>query len=135
VTRYEYDKNNNLVKLIRPNEEATQYEYDAADNQTVKIDPQGQKVVYQYDELSRLTRVDYYAADAQNQPVKTVSLTYDVVGNLLSIEDGTTSAAYTYDALGRQKTESVNYGLPVQRRRPGKRIRRKGTRNKGLRCL
>ncbi len=110
VTRYEYDKNDNLVKIIRPNEEATQYEYDAADNQTAKIDPQGQKVAYQYDELSRLTQVDYYAADNQTQPVKTVSLTYDYVGNLLSIEDGTTSAAYTYDALGRQKTERVNYG-------------------------
>jgi RHS repeat-associated protein len=109
-TRYEYDKNDNLLKVIRPNQETTRYEYDAADNQTAQFSPSGQKVAYQYDALTRLTQVDYYAASDHNTPVKTVSFTYDVVGNLLSYSDGTMSATYTYDVLGRQLSKTVNYG-------------------------
>jgi len=110
ITRYEHDKNDNLVKVIRPNEEVTRYEYDAADNQTAQFSPSGQKIAYQYDALSRLTQVDYYAASDHNTPVKTVSFTYDVVGNLLSYSDGTTSATYTYNALGRNLSKTVDYG-------------------------
>jgi RHS repeat-associated protein len=110
ITRYEYDKNDNLLKLIRPMGEITQYEYDAADNHTVLLDAKGQKIVYQYDALNRLTQANYYAANAHNTPVKTVTFTYDVTDNLLSYDDGTTSATYTYDALQRKLSESVNYG-------------------------
>jgi len=37
-------------------------------------------------------------------------LACDVVGNLISYDDGTTSASYTYDALGQKLTETVDYG-------------------------
>jgi RHS repeat-associated protein len=110
ITRFEYDKNNNLVKLIRPMGEVTQYAYDAANNQTARLDAKGQKIAYQYDALDRLTQVDYYAATDHNTPVKTVRFSYDAVGNLLSYDDGTTSASYRYDALQRKLSETVNYG-------------------------
>jgi RHS repeat-associated protein len=110
ITRYEYDKNDNLLKVIRPNQEETRYEYDAADNQIGQFSHNGQKVAYQYDALSRLTQVDYYAASAHHTPLKTVRFTYDVVGHLRSYSDGTTAATYTYDALGRQLSKTVNYG-------------------------
>ncbi len=110
ITRYEYDKNNNLVKLIRPMGEVTQYQYDAANNQTARLDAKGQKIAYLYDALDRLTQVDYYAATDHSTPVKTVRFSYDALGNLLSYEDGTTSASYSYDALQRKLSETVNYG-------------------------
>ncbi len=110
VTRFYYDKNNNLVKLIRPMGEVTKYLYDAANNQTARLDAKGQKIAYSYDPLNRLTQVDYYAATDHSTPVKTVRFSYDAVGNLLSYDDGTTSASYRYDALQRKLSETVNYG-------------------------
>jgi RHS repeat-associated protein len=109
VTRYQYDQNDNRVKVIRPMGQATQYEYDAAGNKTVQLDANGQKVVYQYNAISSLTQIDYYAASDHNTPVKTVSFTYDALGNLSSYDDGTTSATYSYDAFGRKLTETVDY--------------------------
>lgn len=90
--------------------EVTQYQYDAANNQTARLDAKGQKIAYLYDALDRLTQVDYYAATDHSTPVKTVRFSYDALGNLLSYEDGTTSASYSYDALQRKLSETVNYG-------------------------
>ena len=43
--------------------------------------------------------------------MKTVYFTYDKLGNIQSYDDGTTSAAYTYDDLQHKIGESVDYGL------------------------
>jgi len=111
ITFYEYDKNNRLVKVIRPMLEETIYEYDAVGNRTAVLDTKGQKIAYEYNEINRLTRVRYYAAGDHSNPVKTVDFTYDKLGNVLTYNDGTTSAAYTYDDLQRKTEETVNYGL------------------------
>ena len=43
-------------------------------------------------------------------PVKTVSFTYDKVGNLKTYDDAVTSGQYVYDDAYRKTTETVNYG-------------------------
>lgn len=110
ITRYEYDLNNQLVKEIRPMGEQTRYEYDADGNRTALIDAKDQKIAYEYDAANRLIRTRYFAAGDQANPIKTVTFTYDQLGNLISYHDGTTSATYTYDDLKRKIGESVNYG-------------------------
>ncbi|TGO02072.1 hypothetical protein PN36_31005 [Candidatus Thiomargarita nelsonii] len=72
--------------------------YDAGGNLTAKLDAKGQKVEYVYDALSRLVQVSYF--DSASVLVKTVTFSYDAVGNLLSYDDGVTSGSYGYDALG-----------------------------------
>ena len=52
----------------------------------------------------------YYAEGDHSTPVKTVTFTYDNVGNLLGYDDGTTSAEYSYDDLYRKTSETVDYG-------------------------
>jgi RHS repeat-associated protein len=108
VTRFEFDGNDNVVKEIRPEGQETRYEYDAAGNLTARFDAKGQKIAYLYDALSRLVQVDYF--DSSDALVKTVTFSYDAVGNLLSYSDGTTSASYSYDAVGQKLSESVDYG-------------------------
>ncbi|MCP4712490.1 MAG: RHS repeat protein, partial [Planctomycetes bacterium] len=109
-TFYTYDKNNRLTKLIKPMTQETTYEYDSAGNRTAIIDSNGQRLGYEYDAANRLIRVEYFAAADHDNPVKTIDLTYDAMGKLLSYNDGVTSASYTYDDLGRKTVESVNYG-------------------------
>ncbi len=110
ITFYEYDRNNRLLKVIRPMTELTSYEYDAAGNRTAVFDSKGQKIAYEYNAINRLERVLYYAADDHSNPVKAVDFTYDDLGNIKTYDDGTTSAAYTYDDLQRKIEETVNYG-------------------------
>jgi YD repeat-containing protein len=110
ITYYEYDRNNRLTKVIRPIGEETAYGYDEMGNLTSVIDPKGQRIEYTYNAINRLTRVRYFNPDDHINSVKTVDFTYDKLGNILTYNDGITSATYTYDDLQRKLTESVNYG-------------------------
>jgi RHS repeat-associated protein len=110
ITAYEYDRNNRLTRVIRPMLQATTYDYDAAGNRTAVMDAKGQRIEYDYNAVNRLTQVRYYAAGDHARPVKIVDFAYDNHGNLLTYDDGATSAFYTYDDLQRKISETVNYG-------------------------
>jgi large repetitive protein len=110
ITFYKYDRNNRLTKLIRPMLEATSYEYDSVGNRTEVLDAKGQRIEYSYNAVNRLTRVRYYAAGNHANPIKTVDFAYNNLGSLLTYDDGTTSATYTYDDLQRKISENVDYG-------------------------
>jgi large repetitive protein len=110
ITYYGYDRNNRLIRVTRPMGEETVYEYDAVGNRTAVYDAKGQKITYEYNDVSRLIKVRHFATGDHTTPVKTVDFDYNKLGSLLSYDDGTTSATYTYDDLQRKLTESVNYG-------------------------
>jgi RHS repeat-associated protein len=110
TTRSEYDRANRLVRTTRPMGQVTTYAYDAAGNLTSVVDAKGQKIVYGYDELHRLVRADYYAAGDHVTPVKTDQFAYDALNQLVSYDDGSTSATYTYDDVGRKTGVTVDYG-------------------------
>ncbi len=88
-----------LVKETRPIGEETSYAYDEAGNLVSKIDAKSQKTEYVYDAAGRLATIQYFNATDHTTPVKTVTLTYDKVGNITGYDDGTTSAVYVYDDL------------------------------------
>ena len=110
ATQFEYDKNNRLVKEIRPMGAETSYTYDEAGNLIEKIDAKNQKTEYVYDDAGRLTDIKYFASAGDTVPAKTVTFTYDNVGNLTGYDDGTTAATYGYDEVYRKVAEAVNYG-------------------------
>ncbi|MCF8029330.1 MAG: PQQ-binding-like beta-propeller repeat protein [Desulfohalobiaceae bacterium] len=110
TTRFEYDLKDQLVKKIRPMGESTTYSYDEAGNLVEKIDPEGQRTVYEYNTAGELTGVKHYASSGATTPEKTVSLSYDEAGHLVSYDDGTTSGSYSYDAFGRRTNSTVDYG-------------------------
>jgi len=72
-----------------------------------KTDAKNQTSVYTYDNAGRMTQI--VQTDAANN-TKTINFTYGDAGNLLSYNDGTTSASYTYDNLYRKTQETTNYG-------------------------
>ena len=111
TTRFEYDLNDRLKKEIRPEGQQTTYEYDEIGNLIEKIDAKDQKTEFDYDVAGRLVGVRYFEPSDYVNPVKTISFTYDRIGNLTGYNDGTTSAIYTYDGLNRKLSETVNYEL------------------------
>ncbi len=110
TTRFEYDLSNRLQREIRPGGQQTSYQYDAAGNLTKKIDAKDQKTEYNYDDAGRLVEIRYFESSDNVNPIKTVTLTYDRVGNLTGYNDGITSATYIYDDLYRKLSETLNYG-------------------------
>jgi RHS repeat-associated protein len=110
ITSYEYDRNNRLKKITRPMLQTTSYEYDPTGNRTAVVDAKGQRIEYSYNAVNRLTQVRYFAAGDYANPVKVVDFEYDKLGNLLTYDDGTTAATYTYDDLQRKISETVDYG-------------------------
>ena len=110
TTTFEYDRNNRLVKETRPMGQQTRYGYNSLGNLIQKIDAKNQRTEHVYDDAGRLIENRYYTDAGDIEPVKTVVFTYDKTGNMLSYDDGTTSALYTYDKNNRKLTESVDYG-------------------------
>ena len=110
TTQFEYDAANRLVSETRPMGEETRYDYDAVGNLVEKIDAKDQKTEYEYDDAGRLVEVRCFAVSSDTTPAKTVTFSYDKMGNITGYDDGVTSAVYSYDSLYRKTGESVNYG-------------------------
>ncbi len=111
IKHFEYDRNDRNLKEIRPMGEETVYEYNAHGLLSRKVDGEDRATEYEYDNATRLKLTKYFEADDHSNPVKTVSFTYDKVGNLKTYDDGITSAVYDYDVLNRKLSETVSYGL------------------------
>jgi RHS repeat-associated protein len=99
VTKYEYDANENIIKIIRdyggPLHSETVSNYDNAGNRTRMIDPLGNITQYDYDGYGNLIRI--------TDPLGNIStFTYDIKGNKLTETDANgNTTAYTYDVMDR----------------------------------
>ncbi len=100
TTVYEYDNNNNLIRIELPapggQTQIIEYTYDKLDRKTSKIDGEGNVTTYDYDAAGRLIKKTNPEGDE-------TSYTYDAQGNLLSITDGNdVTTFYKYDSLNRK---------------------------------
>ncbi|HDM77711.1 MAG TPA: RHS repeat protein, partial [Deltaproteobacteria bacterium] len=109
VTRYEYDRNDNLVKEILPGGQTTVFTYDEASNLTSITKNSGERILLTYDAANRLIKREYFKAGDYENPVRTVTFTYDELNLLTGYDDGITSAEYTYDDYMRKTSETVHY--------------------------
>lgn len=126
ITGYEYDELGNQV--ARTDASGNRYENVFNDRSlcTQQTWPSGKSWTYGYDELGRLTNMtkpsgatEQFTYDELGRlvqstyPEGTIQWSYDAVGNLTGIENGTSlqeTTSYTYDALNRLITVNTNYG-------------------------
>ncbi|MGA1869448.1 MAG: RHS repeat-associated core domain-containing protein [bacterium] len=110
ITMFSYDRNGNKINERRHLGQEVSYGYDARGNLSSVIDAKNQKAVYNYDAAKRLSSIEYYSSSGNPMSDKTVTFDYDELGNVISYNDGITSATYTYDDLSRKLSETVNFG-------------------------
>jgi len=115
-TTYTYNGFGDLVQLSSPDTGVTTYTYDSAGNRASQTDARGITTTYQYDALDRLTQVGYPTSSLN------VSYTYDVtqpvcqagetfsVGRLTLMVDGSGSTQYCHDRFGQmvRKVQTTN---------------------------
>ena len=92
--QYSYDKNSNIIEKIAINN------YPKEDSDKVN-----ETKSYTYDTLGRLTKT-VTTDHNKDDKTKTVTYTYDNVGNRLKEDDGTTTTSYTYNGLDQLKTST-----------------------------
>ncbi len=112
VTRFEYDRSGRLTKEIFPLGQTTTYTYNAKGYRETVTNPAGSIARYTYDVLGRLVRSEFRAA-GQSASSETYTFEYDAEDNLLRWSDGSRSANFSYDDLGRLLSETVDYGNNV----------------------
>ena len=107
--RFTFDKVNRTLTEARPLGQTIRYVYDPNGNLKERIDPLNQRAVHRYDDANRRDRTEHFEAGATT-PHKTVDFSFDERNLLTGYDDGTTSAVYVYDDLGRKTGETVDYG-------------------------
>ncbi len=94
ITRYEYDKKNQLVKEIGPTGQEIIYQYDANGNMICKTDEDAVVTRYEYDAVNNLVGIKYGVE-------KSVSYQYNAINYVVGMTDWNGSTKYELDALGR----------------------------------
>ena len=108
TTTFDYDAENRLIRETDPLSNSRTFDYDGNDNQTEVIDRNGRRRTFDYDPLNRMTTEHWWDGAAE---IRTMSFTYDAVGNLLTKSDPNSAYTYTYDSLNRLMTVD-NAGTP-----------------------
>jgi RHS repeat-associated protein len=114
VSKVEYDRYQQVIRTTNAEKTVTENTYNK--DHTLKstvVTPSfapgnvGQReMTYDYDSLKRQVRV----VDAAGFSTKTA---YDLIGNVLSIEDGNGhTTTYSYDALNRKIDSTMGFGTP-----------------------
>ena len=113
TTRFEYDRNSNLVAIIDPLGRRTRYRYDALDRRRAIVYPDGTQFLSDYDPDGYLTRTTdnngvqrHYAVDVLGRTQKVNVDSSGVIG--IQVE-GSTFEAYQYDGLGRRTLEENDF--------------------------
>ncbi|MFA5875959.1 MAG: hypothetical protein WC901_04700, partial [Candidatus Margulisiibacteriota bacterium] len=128
-TSYEYDEKGQVTKIADPDKEV-QLGYDARGNVVLVEDDTG-RTERSYDNLNRLTEVKLegepnksinYNYDSQGYIARKsissgetqeyqVDYKYDLLGNILSVDDGNSVIRYEYDPINRTKVRILPNGV------------------------
>jgi len=100
VTRFDYDSLGLPIRETDPAGFITSYSYDANRNLAAINYPNGNAVTFTRDALDRVTK--------KVTVNDTVQYTYDVMGNLTSAGNGSSSLIYSYDQARRAKQVDSN---------------------------
>jgi RHS repeat-associated protein len=113
VTTYKYDALGRVYTIILPGGNSIEYVYHG--NQVTISDQVNRKVMREVDGLGRLVRV--VEQNSSGALAQVTSYSYDVLDNLVQVNQGEQYRTYKYDALGRllyeripEQTATINDG-------------------------
>jgi YD repeat-containing protein len=99
---FTYESRNRKTAMIYPDGSHENWAYDAAGNVLTYTTRAGQVKTSTYDILNRLTAVDW------SDSTPDVTMTYDAVGRLLTMNNGVSALSYTYNDANQLTSETQN---------------------------
>ena len=113
TTTYEHDALSRVVKVIQSLGQTVQYSYDGRDRLISIINARGQKILNGYEPWGPVRTNAHYPSVTATTPERTISYTYDSMGNVQSVSDdgiqSNTLYTFTYDPLNRLSRTTVGY--------------------------
>jgi len=121
TTSYQYDEQGNLTKVTDANSHITQYDYNSSNQVASEVDPLGKTAAYTHDANGNLiSETDpngntlQYTYNSLNQlvqksyPGNADHFSYDAVGNMTGMYNNDINISFTYDALNRVISKTIN---------------------------
>ncbi|MBG0831872.1 hypothetical protein HS041_29615 [Planomonospora sp. ID67723] len=109
TTRYSYDPvSGKKTSRTLPGGAITRYSYDAAGRDQITTQSDGSTITRTYTPRGQLKHIDY-----SDPATADVTFTYDALGRMTTMTDGTGTTRHTYDALGRRITSVNGAGAEV----------------------
>lgn len=99
---FNYDSRNRKTAMIYPDGSHENWTYDAAGNVLTYTTRFGQVKTSTYDNRNRLTSIDW------SDSTPDVTMTYDVLGRLLTMNNGVSALSYTYNDANQLTSETQN---------------------------
>jgi RHS repeat-associated protein len=103
TTTWDYDGLNRVVAETNELSDSRTFEYDSASNLTKKVDRLGRITEFNYDHLNRRTAEIWKNGSTT---IRTMTFSYDAIGQLLNAADPASESEFVYDPLGRVTTET-----------------------------
>jgi YD repeat-containing protein len=99
---FTYDSRNRKTAMIYPDGSHENWTYDAAGNVATYTTRAGQVKTSTYDNLNRLTAIDW------SDSTPDMTMTYDAVGRLLTMNNGVSALSYAYNDANQLTSETQN---------------------------
>jgi YD repeat-containing protein len=99
---FTYESRNRKTAMIYPDGSHENWTYDAAGNVATYTTRAGQAKTSTYDNLNRLTAIDW------SDSTPDVTMTYDAVGRLLTMDNSVSALSYTYNDANQLTSETQN---------------------------
>ncbi|XHL98716.1 MAG: FG-GAP-like repeat-containing protein [Microcoleus anatoxicus] len=100
TTQFVYDARNRLKSETNQFNKTRAFEYDKVGNRTRITDRNSLVRSFTYDALNRETAENWL--NATNNPIRTITSTYDAANQLTSVKDPDSTYQFSYDPKGRQ---------------------------------
>ncbi|MCB0485860.1 MAG: RHS repeat-associated core domain-containing protein [Flavobacteriaceae bacterium] len=110
ITLFFYDERERLTREIDPLSKSSFYLYDGVNNLIRSRDRLNRQIDYQYDPLDRVVEENWLDPLNLNL-VHSLTFSYDLMDNLLTAQDATSSLTYDYDHRNRVLSAD-NVGTP-----------------------
>lgn len=110
VIQKHFNPAGDVLAEVRADGTQVNYTYDANGQLFEFSNSRGNRHRYIYDDSGVLTEHRIYSTQGGSVPVKTITLSRNLRGDLLGYSDGVTSEARTVDKLGRVLSRTRNFG-------------------------
>lgn len=110
VTSYQYDGLNRRTRATKPDGGYQRWTYDLSGRVLAHVDEDGRTRRYEYDTVGRLTGESLFASEGSSTAEQSFQFTHDPRGRLMGWTDGTYSATFSYDNVGRLIGEVTDIG-------------------------